>query len=75
MPRGLNAAKRVPYAPQPYTPLPKSKQRDVGYLFERYQRIAARSDPRKPRTEDAADIALADLIIAIVALAGPIPCR
>jgi hypothetical protein len=65
MTRGANPARRVLHGPPP-----KSKQRDAGYLLERYLRIAARSDPGKPRTEDAADMALADLLIAIAPFAG-----
>ena len=43
---------------------PKSKRGDIGYMLNRYQRLAVRSRSGNPETERAADLALADLIIA-----------
>jgi hypothetical protein len=43
---------------------PKQRRSDLTYLWNRYQRLAARSRPDKPETENAADLALADLLIA-----------
>jgi hypothetical protein len=42
-----------------------SRRNDINFLLDRYLKIAARSSPGKPRTEDAADLALADLLIAL----------
>ena len=43
---------------------PKGKRNDIGYLLNRWQRLAARSSPDKPESEDVADLALADVLIA-----------